>query len=88
MGPIGSFAELRSALWRQAWIILAVLAIGLPAVYAYAKSRPKVYEATGVIGIEEPLGALASQGASIPGMRASERFDQIQRFLISRENVL
>lgn len=87
MGAITSRRELLSALRRQAWLILLILAVGLPAVYVYAKTRPHVFEGKGTLGIELPQG-LDDGGASAGGLALSRRLDEIEQALQSRETLL
>ena len=80
MGPISSLSDLLAALLRQAWLIVVILAVGLPAVYAYALSRPQAYEAAGVVSVEGPQ-ALES------GVNLSRQLDEIQQALMARDNL-
>lgn len=84
MGPISSFSDLVRALWRQAWLIALVLAIGLPLAYLFALTRPHAYETTAVLGIEQPPSAPGDQ----PGLDLSRQLDEIQTALLSRDNLL
>ena len=84
MGPFTSFSEVRSAILRQAWLILLILAVGLPAVYWYVKGIPKVYEASGVIGLEGPRANLGDQFANPNEVGVAQRLDEIQQALLSR----
>ncbi|NAZ38095.1 chain-length determining protein [Rubellimicrobium sp. CFH 75288] len=88
MGPITSLADLRAALRRQAWLILLVLAIGLPAAYAFALSRPRLYEAFAVIQIETPEVAETVTGAAaIPPATANSQLDLIQQGIMARGTI-
>jgi tyrosine-protein kinase Etk/Wzc len=88
MGSIGSISELRAALWRQAWLILLVLALGLPAVYYYAKSQPRVYEATGVVGLDGPQGTIMLAGQPSPDAAIGRRLEELQQTIMSRPYIL
>ncbi|TNC50402.1 hypothetical protein FHG66_07830 [Rubellimicrobium rubrum] len=88
MIPFTSLSELWSALWRQAWLMLSVLIIGLPVAYWFADSRPEVFETIGVIGLQGPQGTLtvSSQSPIDPGV--SQRLDEIEQSLMARENLV
>lgn len=85
MGPFTTFSELLAALWRQALLILLIFAIGLPAVYWYAKTRPDLYEAVGVLGVTGPEAARTMGGRT--EISVSRRLDEIQQAILSRDRV-
>lgn len=87
MGPIGSLRDLISALWRKAWLIALVLALGLPAVYAFAVGQPRIYEATAVIQIEAPE-VVVTTGGQVQGLTADGQLDLITQHLMSRDNMV
>lgn len=80
MGSITSVHDALAALRRQIWLILLILATGLPVVYWYATSRPRVYEAVAVLGVEGPQAAES-------GVNVSRQLDEIQQALLSRGNL-
>jgi uncharacterized protein involved in exopolysaccharide biosynthesis len=88
MGPFASFADARAAVWRQAWLMLLVLALGLPAAYWYAKTRPSEYEAVAVVQIEAPEVAEAAVGGGGAAMLGNAQIDAIQQSLTSRDSLL
>jgi uncharacterized protein involved in exopolysaccharide biosynthesis len=85
MGPITSLYDLKTALRRQFGLIALGLALGLPAVYWYVKTRPSIYEAEGILGIEVPQGQLAD---STVGPGVTRRLDEVEQALMSRESLL
>lgn len=87
MGPIGSFRDLISALWRKAWLVALVLVLGLPIAVAFALSQPRVYEATAVIQIEAPGIAVTTAG-QVQGVTADGQLDLISQNLMARDNIL
>lgn len=86
MGPIGTFPDLRAALWRRLWLILLILAIGLPAVVFYVQSRPRLYEATSVIQIEAPEITVTTAG-QVRGVTADGQLDLITQHLMARDSM-
>ncbi len=84
MGSITSLREAWNALWRRAWIIILVLAVGLPASVWFALSQERVYEATAVIQIEGPKIAGGVPGAD---PRASWQASDAQLNLIEQETM-
>jgi tyrosine-protein kinase Etk/Wzc len=80
MGSISSFHDVLAALRRQAWLILLILAAGLPVVYWYATSRPRVYDAVAVLGVGGPQ-------VTDPNIDVSRQLDEIQQALMSRDNL-
>jgi tyrosine-protein kinase Etk/Wzc len=87
LGPIASLADLRAALWRQAWLILLVLAIGLPLAYGFAASRPRLYEAIAVIQIEGPEVAETATGGTATAAAATNQLDLIQQGIMARDRI-
>lgn len=87
MGPIGNLRDLVAALWRKAWLIALVLVVGLPAVYQFAISQPRVYEATAVIQIEAPE-IVVTTGGQVQGLTADGQLDLITQHLMSRDNIV
>ncbi len=85
MGPIASIADLVTALRRQAWLIVLILILGLPAAYFYAKTRPNLYEAVAVIQIEAPQVAETLTGPTSSRVPVSAQFELIQQTLMSRD---
>ncbi len=85
MGPITSFRDVFSAIRRQIWVIILILAVGLPASVWFALSQPRLYEATAVIQIEAPRVAETLAGSS--GQTANNLLDLIQQQLMSRDNI-
>ena len=86
MGPFGSFSDLLTALRRQAVPMALVLLVGLPLVYLFAATRPKLYEATAAIQIETPQ--VAAPVAGTLGAPPDNQLDLIQQQLLTRENLL
>ncbi len=84
MSSITSMRDAYNALWRRAWVIVLVLAIGLPGAVWFALSQPRVYEATAVIQIEGPKIA-----GGVPGTdaRAAWRATDSQLNLIEQETM-
>ena len=88
MAAISSARDLRSALLRQAWLILLLSALGVAAAYYYASSRPKTYEAIAVVQIEPPQVAETAGGPALSGgMSANSQLDLIQQRLMARDAV-
>lgn len=87
MGPITSLADLRAALRRQAWLILLVLLLGLPLAYAFAVSRPRLYEAIAVIQIEGPEVAETVTGGAATVAAATNQLDLIQQGIMARDRI-
>ncbi len=85
MGPIASVSDLLRALRRQSWLILLVLAIGLPLAYVFALTRPYGYQATAVLGIETPPVDRTGEGGQID---LNRQLDEIQTALLARDNLL
>ncbi|MGZ9809033.1 GumC family protein [Pseudoroseicyclus sp. H15] len=70
---------------RRAWLIILVLAIGLPASVWFALSQEKAYMAAAVIQIESPQINDSGTGAVIS---ADRQLDLIEQKLMSRESLL
>lgn len=87
MGPINSFADLISALWRKAWVIALVCVVGLPLALLFALSQPRLYEATAVIQIEAPEVTVTTAG-QVQGMTADGQLDLITQNLMARDNIV
>ena len=86
MGPIGNLRDLIAALWRKAWLIALVLAVGLPLVANYALSQVKTYEATAVIQIQAPDIAVTATGQML-GQSADAQINLITQNLMTRDNI-
>jgi len=83
MGPIGSFADLRSMLMRHATVVAAVLSAGIIATLFHATSIPTAYQAGSVIQIQSgPISAGADQ------LAPARRLQLIEQRMMSRSNVL
>lgn len=80
MGQFSSISDVLRALRRQAWLILLVLAVGLPFAYRFAMTRPHLYEAVAVLGIQE-------MREPQEGFNMNRQLDEIQSALLSRDNV-
>lgn len=88
MAAITSARDLRSALLRQAWLILLLSALGIGLAVRYASTRPKTYEATAVVQIEPPQVADTAGGAALSGgLSANGQLDLIQQRLMARDAV-
>lgn len=86
MESLGSFRDLFAALWRRAWLIALVLAIGLPLVVLFALSRPRAYEATAVIQIEAPE-VITGPMRQIQPPTADSQLDLITQSLMARDSI-
>jgi len=86
LGSINSIRDLVSALWRKAWLIVLVMAIGIPALLAYVTSRPKLFEATAVIQIQAPEVAVTTAG-QVRGQTADGQLDLIIQNMFARDNI-
>ncbi|MBW7920978.1 MAG: chain-length determining protein [Rubellimicrobium sp.] len=85
-GPIGSLSDLRAALWRRLWLIVLILAVGLPAVVLVVKERPRAYEATAVIQVEMPEVTVSTSGQA-SGLSANAQLDLVTQHLMARGNI-
>lgn len=86
MGPIGNLRDLIAALWRKAWLIVLVLAVGLPLVARYAMSQVKTYEATAVIQIRSPDISVTATGQLL-GQSADAQINLITQNLMTRDKI-
>lgn len=86
MGPISTLKDLWAALWRKAWFIVLVMAVGLPLVVAFVLSRPKVFEATSVIQIQIPDIAVSAAG-QVQGQSADAQINMITQNMMARANI-
>ena len=86
MGPISNLKDLWAALWRKAWFIVLVMALGLPLVAAYVLSRPKVFEATSVVQIQIPDIAVTAAG-QVQGQSADAQINLITQNMMARRNI-
>lgn len=86
LGTIGNLSDLRTALWRRAWLVMLVLIIGLPAVLWFVNTRPRAYEATAVIQVEVPEVTVSTSG-QITGLTANSQLDLITQHLMARDNM-
>lgn len=85
MGPIQSFADLRSLVWRRLPLIITILVIGLLVSLYLAVTSPPSYEARSVIQVDAPVIADPVTRQAPP---ASLRVQQIEQRLMSRENLI
>lgn len=76
------------ALWRRSWIIILVLAIGVPGALYYALSQVRLYSATAIIQIEAPQIVVAADGQARATVTADNQLELIEQKLMSRENLL
>lgn len=85
MGPIQSFADLRSLIWRRLPLIVTILVIGLLTSLYLAVTSPPSYEARSVIQVDAPVIADPVTRQAPP---ASLRVQQIEQRLMSRDNLM
>lgn len=88
MGQMSSLSDILGMLRRQAWLIVLVLMIGVPAAALFALSRPQLYEATAVIQIEAPQVAAVSATQPVAVSDADMQLDLIQRKLMARDSLI
>ncbi len=92
MGPITSIHDIPRILLRRAWIVLLILAVGLPASVLYTLSQPRVYEATAVVQIEaaQVVERLTTTQGGTPTstINPTSELDLIEQQLMSRDHVM
>lgn len=93
MGPITSIWDIPRILMRRIWVVLLILAIGLPAVLLYTVSLPRVYEATAVVQIEaaqvvERLTGQTGGGGASGTLNPNSELELIEQQLMSRDHLL
>ncbi len=91
MGPITSFYDIPRLVLRRIWVVLLVLAIGLPLSVFYALNQPRVYEATAVVQIEASQVAqrLTNQtGAGASTINPDSELDLIEQQLMARDSMV
>ena len=85
MGQITTLSDVMRLLRRRLWLIVLVVAVGLPAAVFYALSRPQLFEATAVIQIEAPQVAATSVTQPAQALQGDTQLDLIQQKLMSRD---
>ncbi|MFV1876498.1 Wzz/FepE/Etk N-terminal domain-containing protein [Nioella sp.] len=93
MGPITSIWDIPRILLRRIWVVLLILAVGLPSVVLYALSQPRVYEATAVVQIEaaqvvERLTSQTGGGAAGSTLNPNSELELIEQQLMSRDHIM
>lgn len=90
MGPITTIWDIPRILIRRIWVVLLIVAIGLPGAVFFALSQPRVYEATAVVQIEaaQVVERLTSQsGTPVSTLNPTGELDLIQQQLMSRDHI-
>ena len=86
MGPIQTFDELLSLLFRRKLLIAAITLAGAVLATMFALSRPQMYEAVAVIQVESPV--VQDQAEGTPRNDTAANIQAIQQRLTTRESLL
>lgn len=87
MGPIQTFEDLLSMIWRRRYLILAIALLGTVLAAVYAKTRPDVYEAAALIQVETPVVTQVGQPMAQP-VNPVQLMQTIEQRLTTRDNML
>lgn len=84
MGQIQSLDEFLGFLLRRAGVILTVTLLGMALSVAFAKSRPKIYQATAVLQVEPSSVNSGTQG----GPSMAQTLQRIEQDLTTRDAMM
>ena len=84
MGPIQSFQDLISMVWRRMPLVLTISILGVLLSFYLIVSEPRSYEASAVIQLDMPAAIDPASDSSLP---ASRRVQLIEQRLMARQNL-
>ncbi len=86
MGPVQSVRELKSWLWRSARLIVLFVALGAVAGVIAAMQSERVYSATAVLQVINPV--IADESSALGQASALRRVQMVEQRLTTSENLL
>lgn len=87
MGPIQTFEDLLSMVWRRRALVLTIAILGTLLAAIYAKTRPDVFESAAVIQVETPIVTQVGQPIAQP-VNPIQLMQSIEQRLTTRDNML